>query len=43
MKYLPLQNTDKPFLYNKKWYNRNELIKMNLDKEAHDAILAYTK
>ena len=30
-----------PFIYNNKRYNRGELNKMGLDKEAHDAILEY--
>jgi len=34
-----LTNWKKPFIYKNKKYNRDELKKLGLDKEAHKAIL----
>ena len=39
IKYLPLQNKEKPFLYLENWYNRNELNKMGLSHWAKESIL----
>lgn len=38
VEYSPIKSPKKPFKYEDRWYDRNEMKKMGLDKEASKAI-----
>jgi len=38
VEYNPINSSKKPFKYQDRWYNRDELKEMGLDKEASKAI-----
>jgi hypothetical protein len=42
VEYSPIKSPKKPFKYKDKWYNRDEMKKMGLDKEASKAIMKYS-
>jgi hypothetical protein len=39
--YSPLTNQEKPFIYSGMRFNRDQMIRMGYDKQAHDAIQYY--